>query len=64
VIPIASTALTLPVDPESADFDPPHATNPRESSAATDFMIPLIAAHGKSCELAEHKICSLGFNVR
>jgi fermentation-respiration switch protein FrsA (DUF1100 family) len=38
----------LPVDP-AVDFDPPQAPKNNTSAMATDFMVPVIAAHGNSC---------------
>jgi hypothetical protein len=41
-------ALTFPVDPV-VDFDPPQAPKSNTSPTATDFMVPVIAAHGNAC---------------
>ena len=47
-MPMASIALTLPVEPESWGLDPPQATKARVRTAANVFVIPLIAVHGNS----------------
>jgi len=47
-------ALTFPVEPDEEVFEPPQAVRSDAASSntpvpsATDFVIPVIAAHGKS----------------
>jgi hypothetical protein len=60
VTPMASMALTLPVEPPVVDFEPPQAAKSKTKAAATIFVLPVIASHGNSCFVAMPRISGEG----